>query len=254
MTHRCHNKLAIVLAFAACVAAALEVVGADDFDEGGFSIDFASASKRRFGGGAKFTESSGFPVSVTNRPFGYVDDKFAVSEGQCGVVSFGWYRDSAYPCNVPTKDYRFEIGVPRGYSLLGTTFGDVASRTDETQPDGTTCVRCKIREGLEPSSWMNNQSPCNVLVAPDSGAGEGTLTFRVVDQNGKPLSNLATIRLYVVPRVKAKAVPKRFCNGMDASLHIYFRDAAAYEALARLFGDIGARWLVQDIRNGAFIP
>ena len=249
-----HSKLAVVLSCAAFAAVALESVGADGFDDGGFSIDFAAASSRRFAGGAKFTESSGFPVSVTNRPFGYVDNKFSVSEGQCGVVSFGWRRDSAYPCDVPTKDYRFEIGVPRGYQLLGTTFGDVASRKDETLPDGSTCVRCKIRDGLEPSSWMNNQSPCNVLVAPKEGAGEGTLTFRVVAPNGKPLSNLATIGLYVVPRVKAKAVPKRFCNGMDASLHIYFRDAVAYDALARLFGDIGARWLVQDIRNGAFIP
>ena len=240
--------------FCAIFAAAMEVAEAAPFDEGGFSIDFASASSRRFAAGAKFTERSGWPVSVTNRPFGYVDDRFAVSEGQCGVVSFGWRRDSAYPCEVPAKDFRFEIGVPRGYRLLGTTFGDVASRREETLPDGSSIVRCKIREGLEPSSWMNNQSPCNVLVAPKSGACGGALTFRVVDPRGAPLSNLASVELYVVPRVKAKAVPKRFCNGMDASLHIYFREAAAYDALARLFGDIGARWLVQDIRNGAFIP
>lgn len=224
------------------------------FDEGGFSIDFAAASARRFANGAKFTERSGYPVSVTNRPFGYIDNRFAISEGQCGVVSFGWRRDSAYPCKVHTKDFHFEIGIPRGYRLLGTTFGDVASRRTDTSPDGSAVVRCRIRDGLEPSSWMNNQSPCNVLVAPNDGAGTGNLTFRVVDPRGTPLSNLASVELYLVPPVKAKAVPKRFRNGMDASLHIYFREASAYEELARLFGDIGARWLVQDIRNGAFIP
>ena len=227
---------------------------APSFDEGGFTLDFAAASVRRFAGGAKFTESSGWPISVTNRPFGYIDNRFAVSEGQCGVVSFGWRRDGKYPCDVQTKDFHFEVGVPRGYRLLGTTFGDVASRVEEPLSDGAMRVRCRIRENLEPSTWMNNQSPCNVLVAPKDGAAEGDLSFRVVDPKGKPLSNLAAVRLYVVPRVKAKAVPKRFRNGMDASLHIYFREAAAYEELARLFGDIGARWLVQDVRNGAFIP
>ena len=109
MMHQLHMKSGKALVCAVFAAAAMEVVGGDVFDEGGFSIDFASASIRRFAGGAKFTESSGYPVSVTNRPFGYVDDKFAVSEGQCGVVSFGWRRDSAYPCDVPTKDYRFEF-------------------------------------------------------------------------------------------------------------------------------------------------
>ena len=254
------GKLNAITAFIPCtllccvVLVSSETLGAVDFDKGGFSIDFASASAQRFAFGAKFTESSGYPVSVTNRPFGYIDNRFAVSEGQCGIVSFGWRRDNKYPCGVPTMDFCFEIGVPRGYRLLGTTFGEVASRKEELLPEGATLVHYRIRDDLEPSAWMNNQSPCNMLIAPGEGAGFGNLTFRVVNPKGMPLSNLASVSLYLVPCVKAQAVPKRFRNGMDVSLHIYFRESAAYEKLAKLFGDIGARWLVQDIRNGAFIP
>jgi hypothetical protein len=246
-----------LLASGALLPGAVFAAASPAFDEGGFSIDFAAASERRFAGGAKFTERSGFPISITNRPFGYIDNRFAVSAGQCGLVSFGWRRDGDLPCKVPTRDFRFEIGVPSGFRLLGTTFGDVASRREERAPGGSTVVRFRIRDGLEPSTWMNNQSPCNMLVAPmywTRDRESATLTFRVVDPGGKPLSNLASVVLYVVPCVKARAVPKRFRNGFDASLHVYFREAAAYEALARLFGDIGARWLVQDIRNGDFIP
>ena len=235
-------------------ALATSAMAETSFDLGGETFDFAAISARRFAGGVKFTESSGWPISVTNRPFGYLDNRFAVSEGQCGIVSFGWRRDGKHPCAVATKDFSFEIDVPRGYRLLGTTFGDVKSRTCETRPDGSTHVKCRIREGLEPSTWMNNQSPCNVLVEAETGADEGELALAVVGPDGKPLSNRASVTLYAVPPVKARAVPRRFRNGMDASLHIYFREDAAYEKLARLFGDIGAGWLVQDVRNRAFVP
>lgn len=243
--------------FALLGLAALAVSGAAvaaDFDEGGFTMDFAAISARRFAAGATAAEGPIRPISVTNRPYGYLDCRFAVSEGQCGVVSFGWRRNYKCPCKVQAKDFCFEILVPAGYRLVGTTFGDVASRRDESLPDGSTRVRCRVREGFEPRAWMDTQVPCNVLVAPKKGAGAGTLSLRVVDPEGAPLSDFATVELYVVPPVKAKAVPKRFLNGFDSSLQLYFREDGAYDELARLFGDIGAKWLVQEVQNGAFIP
>lgn len=244
-------------AFAVCGCTEREAVVSlppADFERGGVTFDFEGISRTKTDYDGHRPDAPKTPIRLLERPFGFLDGRFAVSEGQCGLVSFAWKRDSSVKCATDPKDYRFEIEVPRGYRLLGTTFGDVASRKAAKRPDGSSLVTCRVRDGFRPSPWMNNQYTCNVLVAAEDGASDGVLSMRVVAPDGTPLSTRERVTLYTVPAVRARAVPKRFHNGFDASYHLNFQEGPAYEELARLFGDIGAGWLVQFAENAAFIP
>ncbi len=187
-----------------------------------------------------------FPISLVATPTGVLDGRFAVSKGQCGMLVFACSSDS--PCAALWNGARYALRLPKGYVCLDTTFGSVEKSED--QPDGGLLVCGAVDPDRCPAPVKTPSTMGVLIAAAEDAACEGVCTL-TVESAGKPVSEAASVVLYVVPPVRAAGVPKRYRNGLNAGVGFRFRDARALDALGRLLGDAGAGWLVAEAGSGA---
>ena len=179
---------------------------------------------------------------LTLSPHGMLDNRFEVSEGQCGAIGFHWNQDSVRGRNFLRGEFRF--AMPPGFDFLGTSFGDAASVRRTRRTDGSAEVAFRTGAGFSPR-WANFNR-MTVLVKSTGRAGDGgRARLEARDSDGRLVAT-AEFDLATVSPIAA-VPPRRFmCGVFPSGSSVFFNDSAADREFARFMGECGVRWLVSD--------
>ena len=196
---------------------------------GGSTIDFEAASARRFG---KPAAPMAEKAKLTLSPGGHVDGQFVLSEDQPCLMCLIMKGNGKYASYfealekedrasrrkpVPEHKLLVEMDFPPEVALTDVADGQVLS--SEKTADGTHYKCAMIADfdmGLSriPNDYnwwrrMGFQIRTRAKAGTELGEGRVRLTWK-----GEAISPVETIRFAVMPRVTARAKPKRFHFGI----------------------------------------
>ena len=196
---------------------------------GGSTIDFEAASARRFG---KPAQPMAEKAKLTLSPGGHVDGQFVLSEDQPCLMCLIMKGNGKYASYfealekedrasrrkpVPEHKLLVEMDFPPEVALTDVADGQVLS--SEKTADGTH-YRCAMIADFDMGlsripndyNWwrrMGFQIRTRAKAGTELGEGRVRLTWK-----GEAISPVETIRFAVMPRVTARAKPKRFHFGI----------------------------------------
>ena len=191
--------------------------------------------------------SAGMTIRLS--PAQLLDDVFALSEGQCGHLTWEWRkdRDDGYD----PKDSCFKLNLPAGFSFVGDTFGKTAEVA--AAPDGSSVVTFTgLHRAYVPGKALQSWTKPAMLVKSTGKAGtEGVMTLTAW-RGGRKTGDSGPIRLITLPAIKTPS-PERYLYAAmpGAAVTINFRQEEACAEFARFLADIGIRQLASE--NGGWI-
>ncbi|MFA7173183.1 MAG: hypothetical protein WC340_07175 [Kiritimatiellia bacterium] len=160
-------------------------------------------------------------VTITAEPSASLDGSFAVSEGQCGIVTCLWSKRD--------KDKWYNAGKIEVKTSVTGDFEILESPK-----------RCGTPWKEENNYWNTLGT---VVRAKGKPGSEGTLCFEVVYE-GKRISNVETVRLFTVPVIHA-TVPARYTAGfIRGGTYLALREPVARQSYMENCIDWGVRWVV----------
>lgn len=219
-----------------------------DFDLRSYSVGFL-----RFKDLSLVKLSDGPNVTLASASFGYVEDSFAIGEGQVGYPTWWWCRRPDFQPLRATAT-RFRMQVPAGFEFVSANFASPRTVVRERQADGSTLVTfvpCGNRSDVPRPEW-NYRLMMGALIRATGAVGtEGWCTLQVVTANGEPYTDVVRRRLFVVPAVKAAAVPKRYKNGCLPILNPFTERDGDLDFAKTLY-DAGVRWVVAGSLNDKY--
>ena len=199
------------------------------------TLDFRDFTLVRSDGAEKLEE-------LELSPHGELGGDFEISEGQVGTVGFYWAHDSKKP--LKKKETVFTLDLPRGFELLGTTFGDPKTLRRIANPDGSSRTEFAMSAGFVLQWCGYNRMTALVRSTGRVGCvGKARLS---VKSGGKEAAKAVEFTLRTSRKISAVA-PERYFNGIFPSgTSVYFGNGEADFALADFFGVCGVRWLVTN--------
>ena len=189
------------------------------------------------------------PIEFVQMPMGNLDGRFAIGEGQTGSIEYYWRKKPGGEFDL--RRFRFALELPPGVEFLGCSYAEKGTVVRKPRTDGSSEVKfdCK-KEGGTLSVWDNNMNPIAVLVRATRGpgvCGSARLSVRYASETGAGFKVAAPpVELFVVPPVRAKAVPERYLNGAYVGWTLRNASPDAIEGFSRTLADGGARWIVGD--------
>ena len=226
------------------IAALILSVAAAAFDPGGLTFDFPAISAR-----LRAAPPVREPVELRIAAHGLLDERHAVSEGQCSLIEVYW-RKTAAKDRFDADGFTFSFTFPAGIRYVADTFADPQTVRRETAPDGTETVTLRPRKGARIFTDINfwEEESFRVLVKAVRGPGEcGRGTFDLqYDKDGRRVrAATRTLDYFIVPAVRAVA-PKRYANAMlyGSTNGFDFASREAFELETRRLVDAGATWLI----------
>ena len=156
------------------------------------------------------------PIEFVQMPMGNLDGRFAIGEGQTGSIEYYWRKKPGGEFDL--RRFRFALELPPGVEFLGCSYAEKGTVVRKPRADGSSEVEFDCRkEGGTLSVWDNNMNPIAVLVRATRGpgvCGPARLSVRYAPKTGAGFKVAAPpVGLFIVPPVRAKAVPKRYLNG-----------------------------------------
>jgi len=187
-------------------------------------------------------QASAKPWSLVLSPHGWLDGRFAVSSGQCGLLMTRWKK--AGRVAPKAADCTFELTLPKDVEFLAANFADRAQTRCEPTADGGTRWTIAFRKGYDFSaSWGDDTQP-TILVRTDLPPGVAGKGSFVLKSKGAEVSNVVPIVFDVVPRIEAVA-PKRLWSVMfPYEGTAEFDSPEATRAFAELMAAAGVRWVM----------
>lgn len=186
-------------------------------------------------------------VSFVVKPYGWIDDRFAVEEGRVGALDVCWKKSKASTF----KDFKcfVEYVIPKGFAFLGLNIREKrAALKVEPQADGTTRVFSPMGSRIRP--WVggfNDGMGMGLLVRALGAVGtEGVLKVRAVAEDGvTTLGEPAAITLCTVPRISVRK-PKRYLAGAMLTYDFQFfrSNPEANVAYADFLVEKGVDWIM----------
>ena len=183
--------------------------------QGEGSVEFKDVEIRRI------AEADEPEVRITAEPSSSLDGRFAVPEGQCGLVTCVWSKREA--------EKRYHGGKIEVRTSVTGDFEILESPK-----------RCGTPWAAKDNFW----NTLGTVVKATGGAGsEGELRFEVFYE-GKRVSNVESVRLYTVPAIHARA-PKRYTVGFSVGgTYMTLEDPAARAKYMSDCVDWGVRTVV----------
>ena len=183
--------------------------------QGEGSIAFKDVEIRRI------AETDEPEVRITAEPSSSLDGRFAVPEGQCGLVTCVWSKREA--------EKRYHGGKIEVRTSVTGDFEILESPK-----------RCGTPWAAKDNFW----NTLGTVVKATGGVGsEGELRFEVVYE-GRLVSNVETVRLYTVPAIHAQA-PERYTVGFSVGgTYMTLEEPAAREKYMADCVDWGVRTVV----------
>lgn len=199
------------------------------------TLDFKDFTLVRGDGGEKVEE-------LELSPHGELGGDFEISEGQVGTVGFYWAHDSKKP--LKKGETVFALDLPRGFELLGTTFGDPETVRRIANPDGSSRTEFAMSAGYVLQWCGYNRMTALVRSTGTEGCeGKARLSVR---SGGREAAKAVEFTLRTSRKISAVA-PERYFNGIFPSgTSVYFGNSVADFALADFFGACGVRWLITN--------
>lgn len=181
-------------------------------------------------------------IEIMNSPMGYMGGDFAVSQNGMDIVNFQW-RQVKGSFDLKAKN-EFVATVPAGFELVAPLNPVKGTMQKRALPDGVTEVRfATLQKPLDGRfDWWRR---LGFMVTSKAAVGtRGKATFRF-EQNGKPLSNVAEIGLFVIPEIGKVTVAKRFDLGvaLASRVGLFSEDEAVDRAYAEFMARSGIRWI-----------
>ena len=188
-------------------------------------------------------------VMIRLSPAQLVDGSFALSEGQCGQLTWEWRKDADDAFD--PKDSEFRLVLPAGFAFAGDTFA--ASAETDGRPDGSSVTTFRVTDrAYVPGKKLLTWNKPSVLVRSTGRTGtSGTMTLSSW-RNGRKTGDSGPVRLLTIPTIRT-ASPARYLYAAmpGASRTINFRQEEACTEFARFLTDIGIRQLASA--NGGWI-
>lgn len=210
------------------------------------TFDFTTACVRSLDEGRQFPEAM---FLIRQTAHGLVEKSFAVSEGQCGVVTYIWKRPDG--CATDRKRVSFRIEMPVGFEFVDASFAEKGTIRKTSRADGSTVATFKMSTVADhgPFRDWNGWFCLGVLVRCVGTVGSsGMMSFAAL-LDDKVVSNVEKTKLFAVPRIKA-ARPKRYLAGFHVGgWYGEFPHDASNQAFAQLWGDAGVGWVICNHAN-----
>ena len=195
-------------------------------------------------------KSANAGMTIRLSPAQLVDNAFAVSEGQCGQLTWEWRKETDEAFDA--KDSEFRLALPAGFAFLGDTFADSADVA--ANPDGSSLVTFKVgrQRVYVPSKKLTSWNKPAVLVRSTDKPGTEGLMSLSAWRKGVKTGDSGPVRLFTIPAIKTTSPTRYLYAAMPgASQTINFHQEEACAAYARFLTDIGIRQLASE--NGGWI-
>ena len=153
-------------------------------------------------------------IEVDMTVHGSIDDTFAVSPGQPGLVMFTWRRTPAAKFGDAAQTAR--ISLPKGVDFVDASIADAKTMSTKIAADGSSVTTFSLSKRIPETRHYWSQNGVMVRGAdslrPGSKIGEGSLA---VFADGREIASMK-MRFKAVEPVSA-IKPKRYFNGFDFS-------------------------------------
>lgn len=181
------------------------------------------------------------PIEIVNTPHGLLDHTFAVSRNQPGLLHYQWRTLDGVKRE--RSRFTFILTVPKGFGLVDILFADEKGWSETEKPDGSRDYR--FTSACEaPAARFNDWFRFGVMVDTAAEVGTtGELTLSA-EYDGKPITNVDRMRLFVVPEIKVAAPsPEFYMNGFHQASAAGFvsRHSEVNERYGRFMYDCGVR-------------
>ena len=185
------------------------------------------------------TDSSGMTIRLS--PSQLLDNAFALSEGQCGQLTWEWRKDDDDAFD--PKDSTFQLKLSPGFEFAGDTFGqkaDVAKAADGSSVVTFTGLHRSYRPGKALQSWTK---PAMLVKSVGKSGTEGVCSLSAW-RGGRKTGDSGPVRLLTLPAIRTPS-PERYLYAAmpGAPVTINFRQPEACEMFAKFLADIGIRQL-----------
>lgn len=208
--------------------------------DGGGELRFKDA-------GLVFAEDSPRDIAMQLVPHGFMDDTFALSSGQVGVMIPAWKRLSAKPLADSSLEFRFRF--PEGVVYLAANYAEPKTLRRERLADGGETVRFSPKKNF-PSGRksFNSETRPMMLVRTDLPPHAEAVGDMQAFIGGKPVSDAVKIRYQVTPPVAAVR-PKRYLPGVMTyrAVGLEFGEPELNELYGRFMAGNGVRYIQANV-------
>ena len=184
---------------------------------------------------------SAYPVELVAAPVDWLDGRFAVSQNQPGLLQYDWRRSDEV--KLPADAYDFVYTLPKGFELVDLMFAKDGKWTSKVLADGSTEFRFRHASGAAPGKKLNGWLYKGVMVTSSAPIGTEGVARMSCEVDGKRVSNVHEVTLYVVPAIRCAATPKRYWNGFHQASNTGFLSprAEVNARYAKFLYDCGMR-------------
>ena len=182
------------------------------------------------------------PVVLKQMPMGNLDGRFAVSEGQCGMVEHYWRK--TIPEEMDFRKISFSVELPPCVEFIGANFARSGSVKTVVRDDGSSETTFLCSRLFIPQKTFDTHTALAFVVkgkgrVGDSGAGRLTVRY-----GGKTPFEVSSreLRYFIIDTVKAQK-PKRFCTGIMPGHMLNHLDGKTMEGMSRIITDSGVTWM-----------
>lgn len=185
------------------------------------------------------------PVELIHVTAGFLDGRFAVSEGQVGALSFYW-RKADPAVRLDRVGFEIRAELPPGIDFVGASFAGKDMIKARKKADGGSVVTFGLAPNapLPPNDILGWQELVLIVRATCSPrpCGLGRVTLRY-DKDGRTFEcPTRPLDFFVVPEIRV-AKPKKYANGISSSNVLDGLPGSAAFDLLSAFSDAGVNWM-----------
>ena len=182
------------------------------------------------------------PILIKQMPMGNLDGRFAVSEGQCGMVEHYWRK--TIPDGIGFRNISFTLELPSCVEFVGANFARSGTTKTVVRDDGSSVTTFSCSKLFSPQPTFDTHTALAFVVRGKGMVGDsGTGRLTVHCGGRKPFEvSSEELRYFIVDEVKAQK-PKRFSTGIMPGHMLNHLDRKTMEGMSHIITDSGVTWM-----------